>query len=52
MTEELRGIKASISSATTMDQLRMHIGEVRRVTLGEATNWYEGMQEQVIDSPS
>jgi hypothetical protein len=52
MTEELRGIKASISTATTMDQLRMHIGEVRRVTLGEATNWYEGMQEQVIDSPS
>jgi hypothetical protein len=52
MTEELRGIKTSISAATTMDQLRMHIGEVRRVTLSEATNWYEGMQEQVIDSPS
>jgi hypothetical protein len=30
----------------------MHIAEVRRVTLGETTNWFEGMQEQLIDSPT
>ncbi len=52
MIGELRGIRNSAGGATSMEQLRMHIGEVRRVTLGEATNWYEGMQEQPIDSPS
>jgi hypothetical protein len=52
MTEELRGIRSSVGNATTMEQLGMHISEVRRVTLGETTDWYEEMQEQVIDSPS
>jgi len=52
MAEELKRIRASLHTATDMDQLRMHIAEVRRVTLGETTNWFEGMQEQLIDSPT
>lgn len=52
MAEELRGIRDSLRAAKDMEQLRMHIAEVRRVTLGETTNWFEGMQEQLIDSPT
>jgi len=52
MVDELKGIRGSLGGATTMEQLSMHVGAVRRVTLGETTNWYEGMQEQEIDSPS
>ncbi len=52
MAAELTRIKGSLHSAKDMEQLRMHIAEVRRVTLGETTNWFEGMQEQLIDSPT
>jgi hypothetical protein len=52
MAEELRGIRDSLGAVKDMEQLRMHIAEVRRVTLGETTNWFEGMQEQLIESPT
>jgi hypothetical protein len=52
MSAELSMIKDSLHTAKDMEQLRMHISEVRRVTLGETTNWFEGMQDQVIDSPT
>jgi hypothetical protein len=52
MGAELSRIKGSLHTAKDMEQLRMHISQVRRVTLGETTDWFEGMQEQLIDSPT
>lgn len=52
MASELIRIRVSLSGATTMGELRAHVEEVRRVTAGEATNWFEDMQEQLIESPA
>ena len=52
MADELRDIRVSIRGATTMGELRIQVNAIRRVTLGEATSWYEGMEDQAIESPS
>lgn len=52
MAEELRRARDSLPDAKNIEQLRDYIAGVRRVTLGETTNWFEGMQEQVMDSPA
>jgi hypothetical protein len=52
MAKELRSIEESLEQAGTMTAILGHIGEVRRVTLGETTNWYEGMQAQEMDMPT
>ena len=52
MAAELRQTKASLPGVTDIGQLRDRIADVRRVTLGETTNWFEDMQEQAMDSPA
>lgn len=52
MASELVRIRGSLSGATTMGELRAHVEEVRRVTAGEAANWFEDMHEQLIESPT
>lgn len=52
MARELTIIRKRLHNATTMDQLRADISEVRRVTLGEATAWFEDMRDQQLDAPT
>ena len=52
MVTELEDVKASLCRATTMPQLQEHLGVARRIMLGEATDWYEGMEQQLIESPT
>jgi len=52
MAKELSNIRKQLDRATTIDQLRQDIAEVRRVTLGEATDWFEDMRDQQLDSPT
>jgi hypothetical protein len=52
MQDELSRIKKSMSAATTLEQVLTRARAARRIMLGETTNWYEEMEQQVIDSPS
>jgi hypothetical protein len=52
MAKELTSIRGLLLEATSIDQLRQNIGEVRRVTLGETTDWFEDMRDQLLDSPT
>lgn len=52
MADELSRIKKSMSGATTLDQVRTQVRAARRIMVGETINWYEEMEQQVIDSPS
>jgi hypothetical protein len=52
MARELTIVSGRLHHATTMEQLRRDISEVRRVTLGEATDWFEDMRDQQLDAPT
>jgi SMODS and SLOG-associating 2TM effector domain 1 len=52
MAEELTAISESLAKAATLADLRAHVSAVRRVMLGETTNWYEDMEQQLMDSPT
>jgi hypothetical protein len=52
MATELIHIRGAIERATTIDELRHGAEKVRRVTLGETTDWFEDMRDQLIDSPT
>jgi hypothetical protein len=52
MVTELEDVKSSLCRATTMPQLQEHLGVARRIMLGEATDWYEGMEQQLMESPT
>ena len=52
MVRELGIVRKQLHDATTMEQLRRDISEVRRVTLGEATDWFEDMRDQQLDAPT
>jgi MFS family permease len=52
MARELTSVRAMLHRATSIEQLRRDITEVRRVTLGEATDWFEDMRDQQIESPT
>ncbi len=50
--DELEAIRKSICETTTIEKLRARLREVRRITLGETTDWYQDMEQQEIDSPA
>ncbi len=52
MAAELKRIRKMMRGATTMEELRTHLREARRIMLGETFDWYEEMERQVIDSPT
>jgi SMODS and SLOG-associating 2TM effector domain 1 len=52
MARELDTVQTQLDGATSLEDLRQNIAEVRRVTLGEATDWFEDMRDQPIDSPT
>ena len=52
MDKELKDVKASLCRATTIAQLEDQLRVVRRMMLGETTDWYEGMEQQLIESPT
>jgi hypothetical protein len=52
MARELSTIRTEVYRAISIGQLRQSISEVRRVTLSEATDWFEDMRDQEIDSPT
>jgi Protein of unknown function (DUF4231) len=52
MARELTAVRAMLRAATSLGELRRDIIEVRRVTLGEATDWFEDMRDQQIESPT
>ena len=52
MAIELSRIKDEMGGASGAAELRNHVSDVRRVTLGETTNWFEDMQGQVMESPA
>ena len=47
-------IRVSAIETTTMEKLRAQLRQVRRITLGETTDWFEDMdmEQREIDSPS
>jgi hypothetical protein len=52
MARELKSVQRVLHGARSIDALRQNIGDARRVTLGEATDWFEDMRDQPIDSPT
>ncbi len=52
MALELTRTEDKLRCAEDMNELRNNVVEVRRAALGETTNWFEGMQEQVMESPA
>ena len=52
MADELTAIRSSLTATTTVADLRAHVGAARRVMLGETTDWYEDMEQQLMDSPT
>jgi ABC-type glycerol-3-phosphate transport system permease component len=52
MVTELTDIRDGLKQADTIEGLRRSIGEVSRVTLGEATDWFQDMRNQLLDSPA
>jgi hypothetical protein len=52
MATELTNICAGLQEATSFDELRRGIAEVSRVTLGETTDWFQDMRDQILDSPT
>jgi hypothetical protein len=52
MLDELSRIKKSMAGAMTLEQVMTRARAARRIMLGETINWYEEMEQQVIDSPS
>ncbi len=52
MARELAIIRKRLDQARTVAELRADISEVRRVTLGEATDWFEDMRDQQLDAPT
>jgi hypothetical protein len=52
MEKELKEVKSSLCRATTIAQLEDHLRVARRIMLGETTEWYEGMEQQLIESPA
>jgi hypothetical protein len=52
MVTELTDIREVLKQAESLEGLRRSIGEVSRVTLGEATDWFQDMRNQLLDSPT
>jgi SMODS and SLOG-associating 2TM effector domain 1 len=52
MATELVSIRGTIEHADTIDELRHSVERVRRITLGETTDWFEDMRDQLLDSPT
>jgi hypothetical protein len=52
MEKELEEVKSSLCGATTMAGLRDGLRAARRIMIGEATDWYEVMEQQLIESPA
>lgn len=52
MARELTIVRQRLHDARTIEELRADISEVRRVTLGEATDWFEDMRDQQLDAPT
>jgi hypothetical protein len=52
MEKELNDVKDSLYRAKTIAQLEDQLRAARRIMLGEATDWYEGMEQQLIESPT
>ena len=52
MADGLTAIRSSLTATTTMADLRAHVGAARRIMLGETTDWYEDMEQQLMDSPT
>jgi hypothetical protein len=52
MEKELKEVWSSLCEVTTMAQLRDRLSDARRIMIGEATDWYEVMEQQLIESPA
>jgi hypothetical protein len=52
MEKELKDVKNSLYRATTIAQVEDQLRVARRIMLGETTDWYEGMEQQLIESPT
>jgi hypothetical protein len=52
MSKELERTSTSILGVGTMSELKSELHEVTRAMLGEATDWYQGMQSQLMDMPT
>lgn len=52
MEKELNEVKISLCGVTTMAQLQDRLSDARRIMIGEATDWYEVMEQQLIESPA
>jgi hypothetical protein len=52
MARELSNVRDQLKMATTIADLQLRIAEIRRITLGEATDWFEDMRDQLLDSPT
>ena len=51
MVTELTDIREVLKQAESIEGLRRSIGEVSRVTIGDATDWFQDMRNQLLDSP-
>jgi hypothetical protein len=52
MVTELVSISGTINDAETIDELRHSVDRARRITLGETTDWFEDMRDQLLESPT
>jgi Protein of unknown function (DUF4231) len=52
MATELAGISAVLQEANSLEELKRSIGEVSRVMMGETTDWFQDMLDQILESPT